>query len=287
MKLDCEPGFITLVWTENRAQADTSLFRLGTCFPTSFSPREAVFRVDVNDCNFSRMVCVCVRVKLLTVEFAAASADWVPCMSLTGHRWCHGLLQWAGLYAPGSVPGSALQPPCCLHISEVGAHVNLKWVPQILFLNGLDLFRYTGPKTGTLVFTTRCSIPLVRRILCSIWELWMVGKDTFQFCCSTYCKSGSQSKCKSIWTMQYCKKDNCLYCVKCSYLLIYSWLFRPCWIYHLHPGLPDPHHGWCGAAPPSALAAAAWRVCRNDHTRPAGRQQRVRHHHQQGVRLTQ
>lgn len=64
MKLDCEPGYITLVWTESRAQADTSLFRLGTCFPTSFSPREAVFRVDVNDCNFSRMVCV----KLLTAE---------------------------------------------------------------------------------------------------------------------------------------------------------------------------------------------------------------------------
>lgn len=60
MKLDCEPGYITLVWTENRAQADTSLFRLGTCSPTSFSPREAVFRVDVNDCNFSRLVCVCV-----------------------------------------------------------------------------------------------------------------------------------------------------------------------------------------------------------------------------------
>lgn len=58
MKLDCEPGFITLVWTENRADADTSLFRLGSCFPTSVSAREAVFRVDVNDCNFSRMVCV-------------------------------------------------------------------------------------------------------------------------------------------------------------------------------------------------------------------------------------
>lgn len=57
MKLDCEPDFVTLVWTENRAQADTSLFRLGSCFPTSFSPREAVFRVDFNDCNFSRMVC--------------------------------------------------------------------------------------------------------------------------------------------------------------------------------------------------------------------------------------
>lgn len=56
MKLDCEPGFVTLVWTDSRALADTSLFRLGSCPPTSFSPREAVFRVDVNDCDFSRMV---------------------------------------------------------------------------------------------------------------------------------------------------------------------------------------------------------------------------------------
>ncbi|CAF97713.1 unnamed protein product [Tetraodon nigroviridis] len=56
MKLGCEPGYITLVWTENSAQVDMSLFRLGTCYPTSVSPREVVFRVDVNDCNFSRMV---------------------------------------------------------------------------------------------------------------------------------------------------------------------------------------------------------------------------------------
>lgn len=57
MKLDCEPGYITLVWTDNRAQTDMSLFRLGNCFPISFSSREVVFRVDVNDCNLSRMVC--------------------------------------------------------------------------------------------------------------------------------------------------------------------------------------------------------------------------------------
>ncbi|XP_073346744.1 zona pellucida sperm-binding protein 3-like [Pagrus major] len=56
MKLDCRPDFVTLVWTESRAQADTSLFRLGSCFPTSVSAREAVFSVDINDCNFMRMV---------------------------------------------------------------------------------------------------------------------------------------------------------------------------------------------------------------------------------------
>ncbi|XP_045907307.1 zona pellucida sperm-binding protein 3-like isoform X2 [Micropterus dolomieu] len=56
MKLDCRPDTVTLVWTENRSQADTSLFRLGNCFPTSFSPRRAVFSVDVNNCNFKRLV---------------------------------------------------------------------------------------------------------------------------------------------------------------------------------------------------------------------------------------
>ncbi|KAE8291334.1 hypothetical protein D5F01_LYC10932 [Larimichthys crocea] len=56
MKLDCHPDFVTLVWTESRSQADTSLFRLGSCFPTSVTAREAVFSVDFNNCNFRRMV---------------------------------------------------------------------------------------------------------------------------------------------------------------------------------------------------------------------------------------
>ncbi|XP_039999946.1 uncharacterized protein LOC120799110 [Xiphias gladius] len=56
MKLDCGPDFVTLVWTETRSQADMSLFRLGSCFPTSFTAREAVFSVDLNDCNFRKMV---------------------------------------------------------------------------------------------------------------------------------------------------------------------------------------------------------------------------------------
>uniref|UniRef100_A0A8C9XX81 Zona pellucida glycoprotein 3f, tandem duplicate 1 n=2 Tax=Sander lucioperca TaxID=283035 RepID=A0A8C9XX81_SANLU len=56
MKLDCRPDFVMLVWTESRSQADLSFFRLGDCFPTSFSAREAVFNVDINDCNFRRMV---------------------------------------------------------------------------------------------------------------------------------------------------------------------------------------------------------------------------------------
>ncbi|KAI3375289.1 hypothetical protein L3Q82_021790, partial [Scortum barcoo] len=56
MKLDCRPDFVTLVWTEDRSLADTSLFRLGNCFPTSVSAREAVFSVGLNDCNFRRLV---------------------------------------------------------------------------------------------------------------------------------------------------------------------------------------------------------------------------------------
>ncbi|XP_041805634.1 uncharacterized protein LOC121615366 [Chelmon rostratus] len=56
MRLDCKPDFVTLVWTESRSQADTSLLRLGNCFPTSLSAREAVFSVDLDDCNFRRTV---------------------------------------------------------------------------------------------------------------------------------------------------------------------------------------------------------------------------------------
>uniref|UniRef100_A0A3Q0RD76 Zona pellucida glycoprotein 3f, tandem duplicate 1 n=1 Tax=Amphilophus citrinellus TaxID=61819 RepID=A0A3Q0RD76_AMPCI len=49
-------NFVTLVWTDSRSQADMSLFRLGNCFPTSFTHREAVFTVDFSDCNFRRVV---------------------------------------------------------------------------------------------------------------------------------------------------------------------------------------------------------------------------------------
>ncbi|XP_008284246.1 zona pellucida sperm-binding protein 3-like [Stegastes partitus] len=56
MKLDCRPDYMTLVWTESRPQADTSLLRLGSCFPTSVTVREAVFSVDLNDCHFRRLV---------------------------------------------------------------------------------------------------------------------------------------------------------------------------------------------------------------------------------------
>ncbi|XP_074545080.1 zona pellucida glycoprotein 3f, tandem duplicate 1 [Halichoeres trimaculatus] len=56
MNLDCRPGSVTVVWTESRSHVDTSLFRLGSCFPTRVSAREAVFSVDLNDCNFRRLV---------------------------------------------------------------------------------------------------------------------------------------------------------------------------------------------------------------------------------------
>lgn len=56
MKLECTSDYVTLVWTANRHQADTSLFRLGSCFPTSVTQREAVFSVYFSDCNFRRLV---------------------------------------------------------------------------------------------------------------------------------------------------------------------------------------------------------------------------------------
>lgn len=56
MRLDCRPDFVTLVWTESRIHVDPSLLRLGSCFPTSVTAMEAVFSVDLNDCNFDRLV---------------------------------------------------------------------------------------------------------------------------------------------------------------------------------------------------------------------------------------
>ncbi|XP_069020470.1 zona pellucida sperm-binding protein 3-like [Embiotoca jacksoni] len=56
MKLDCGADYVTVVWTESRSQANTSLFRLGSCFPTSSTAREAVFSVYFNDCSFRSLV---------------------------------------------------------------------------------------------------------------------------------------------------------------------------------------------------------------------------------------
>ncbi|XP_008431204.1 uncharacterized protein LOC103478887 [Poecilia reticulata] len=56
LKLDCGPEYVTLVWSDSRSQADTSLFRLGSCFPTTFTPREVVFNVELDNCNFRRLV---------------------------------------------------------------------------------------------------------------------------------------------------------------------------------------------------------------------------------------
>ncbi|XP_038156467.1 zona pellucida sperm-binding protein 3-like [Cyprinodon tularosa] len=56
IKLDCGPDYMTLVWSDSRSQADPSLFRLGSCFPTSFTLREAFFSVELDDCGFRRLV---------------------------------------------------------------------------------------------------------------------------------------------------------------------------------------------------------------------------------------
>ncbi|KAF7222921.1 zona pellucida sperm-binding protein 3 [Nothobranchius furzeri] len=56
MKLDCRTDYMTLVWTDPRSQADFSLFRLGSCFPTSFTAREVAFNVEFDDCSFRKLV---------------------------------------------------------------------------------------------------------------------------------------------------------------------------------------------------------------------------------------
>ncbi|XP_037537464.1 zona pellucida sperm-binding protein 3 [Nematolebias whitei] len=56
MQLDCKPDHMTLVWMDGKSQTDLSLFRLGSCFPTSVSKREVVFSVDFSDCSFGRLV---------------------------------------------------------------------------------------------------------------------------------------------------------------------------------------------------------------------------------------
>ncbi|KAM6918485.1 zona pellucida glycoprotein 3f, tandem duplicate 1 [Xenentodon cancila] len=47
---------MALVWSDSRSQADTSLFRLGSCLPTSFTSREVVFSVGLAECNFRQLV---------------------------------------------------------------------------------------------------------------------------------------------------------------------------------------------------------------------------------------
>uniref|UniRef100_A0A3B5LDV3 Zona pellucida glycoprotein 3f, tandem duplicate 1 n=1 Tax=Xiphophorus couchianus TaxID=32473 RepID=A0A3B5LDV3_9TELE len=56
LKLDCGPDYVTLVWSDSRSQADASLFRLGSCFPTTFTTQEVVFNVELDNCNFRRLV---------------------------------------------------------------------------------------------------------------------------------------------------------------------------------------------------------------------------------------
>nr|XP_020460216.1 zona pellucida sperm-binding protein 3-like [Monopterus albus] len=56
MQLECWPDSVRLTWAESRSQADTSLFRLGNCLPTSVTATEAVFTVYFSDCNFRTMV---------------------------------------------------------------------------------------------------------------------------------------------------------------------------------------------------------------------------------------
>ncbi|KAL0966334.1 hypothetical protein UPYG_G00294020 [Umbra pygmaea] len=56
IKVDCGPDSVTLRWRVLRAQIDPSLLLLGDCSPNSVLPGEAMFQVDLGDCNFKRMV---------------------------------------------------------------------------------------------------------------------------------------------------------------------------------------------------------------------------------------
>uniref|UniRef100_A0A673AGK6 Zona pellucida glycoprotein 3f, tandem duplicate 1 n=1 Tax=Sphaeramia orbicularis TaxID=375764 RepID=A0A673AGK6_9TELE len=78
MKLDCQRDFISLVWTDRRYQVDTSLFRLGNCFPTSLSATEAVFKVQLNDCNSVRLCTVIISPTslLLILTYKASPSRW-------------------------------------------------------------------------------------------------------------------------------------------------------------------------------------------------------------------
>lgn len=81
MKLDCQSDFVSLVWTETRPQVDTSLFRLGNCFPNSLTPTQAVFTVELDDCKFRQLVSSLLNGYILKLcvskaEFLYLIGDW-------------------------------------------------------------------------------------------------------------------------------------------------------------------------------------------------------------------
>ncbi|XP_068605433.1 zona pellucida sperm-binding protein 3-like [Brachionichthys hirsutus] len=78
VKLDCRPDSVVLVWTESRSQVDTSLLHLGSCYPTSSSVREAVFTVDLSDCNFSRTVTGAVITYASDLSYSSPPGSPVP-----------------------------------------------------------------------------------------------------------------------------------------------------------------------------------------------------------------
>ncbi|KAJ8011767.1 hypothetical protein DPEC_G00061680 [Dallia pectoralis] len=56
IKVDCGADAVTLRWRAVRTQIDPSLLLLGDCPPSSVSAGEAIFQVELGDCNFKRMV---------------------------------------------------------------------------------------------------------------------------------------------------------------------------------------------------------------------------------------
>ncbi|KAK6302867.1 hypothetical protein J4Q44_G00272220 [Coregonus suidteri] len=56
LNVDCGLDSVTLRWRAAQSQMDPSLLRLGGCYPGRVSAGEAMFQVELSDCNFRRMV---------------------------------------------------------------------------------------------------------------------------------------------------------------------------------------------------------------------------------------
>ncbi|XP_062337310.1 zona pellucida sperm-binding protein 3-like [Osmerus eperlanus] len=56
IEVDCGHTEVTVRWSDPRSQVEPSLLLLGTCSPNSLYDGKAVFHVNLEDCNFRRMV---------------------------------------------------------------------------------------------------------------------------------------------------------------------------------------------------------------------------------------
>lgn len=172
MKLDCWPDFVTLVWTESRSEADTSLFRLGNCFPSSLTAEEAVFNVYFSDCNFRRLVSS-------RMMSTSSKPFWkTNAFCLTQVSGDH--LMYTNDLTYVSSPGSDIEP-----FSQLVICSYKRWMFTLL-----TAFEFTisccfspsvlfpaGPKAGTLWLMNRCLTLTVKESWLSVFPSWMVGVE--------------------------------------------------------------------------------------------------------------